>query len=93
MASVNVASAAVAVGGNLGRGNIIGVDKLPEEMNEMKIRDDKVEPGIAKVVKQFNRKRKIIKNCFNTLGNYLFDSFNHTFIMAIIVAGHGTFCS
>jgi len=38
MASVSVASATAA---NTGRGNIIGVDKLPEEMNEMKIKDDK----------------------------------------------------
>ena len=38
MASVSVASATAA---NTGCGNIIGVDKLPEEMNEMKIKDDK----------------------------------------------------
>ena len=47
MASVSVASATAA---NTGRGNIIGVDKLPEEMNEMKIKDDKVETSTSKVV-------------------------------------------
>eukprot|EP01018_Ginkgo_biloba_P009521 Gb_01800 [translate_table: standard] len=42
MASASVAPAHAAAA-KVGRGNSIGVDKLPEEMNEMKIRDDKVE--------------------------------------------------
>lgn len=40
MASLSVAPGSRAV--RESSGNTIGVDRLPEEMNDMKIRDDKV---------------------------------------------------
>ena len=47
MAYVSVDFAATT---NTSCGNIIGVDKLPEEMIEINIKDDKVETNASKVV-------------------------------------------
>lgn len=44
MASVNIAPTS---GLRAPNGNSVGVDRLPDEMNDMKIRDDKVDHGVS----------------------------------------------
>ena len=44
MASVSIA---LASGLRAPNGNTVGVDRLPDEMNDMKIRDDKVDHVVS----------------------------------------------